>query len=406
MAPGDATNFVASPRMAAGWAMTQLPRSAEVVIIGGGLIGLSSAYYLARAGCRDVVLLERKWLGSGTSAHCSGGIRAQFSTEINIRLSQESLKTFENFEAEFDVDPEFRRTGYLFLATTPDEEGLFRRNVELQQRFKVPVELIGPEVAKRIVPPLNVEDVRVAAYSASDGIADPHSVLQAFARASRRLGVKILEETEVMSIGRHSQRVESVVTTVGDIAPGILVVAAGPWSGQLGKMLDVEIPVYPQRRQAFMSGPVAGFPPVMPLTIDFNWGFSIRREGPGILMHLGNRKDPPAFVDSPDWEFFWSCSERIAQRVPALAEAEIVKAYACAYEMTPDVHPIISRVKDTENVLVAAGFSGHGFMHSPVAGQLVADLVMKGGTDLLDIRPLRLDRFKEGDLHREAAFIG
>ena len=268
--------------------------SADVVIIGGGIIGTSIAYHLAKMGEQQIVVLEKEsMLGIGSTGKCAGGIRQQFSTEVNIRLAMESVRFFENFGEELDADPEFRQNGYLFLATTEEEVTAFQQNVALQRSLGLKVEILSPPEAKDLVPALNVEDVLLATYCATDGYADPHSVLQGFAKGARRLGVEVCTDTEATAIELKAGKVRAVATNQGRIETPVVVDAAGPWLAIVGRMAGIELPVLPYRRQMFVTDPFPAIPDPVPMVIDFQPSFYFRKEGPGILMGMTDDEEPP-----------------------------------------------------------------------------------------------------------------
>ncbi|GAI12158.1 unnamed protein product, partial [marine sediment metagenome] len=262
---------------------------AEVVIIGAGIIGTSIAYHLAKAGCHDVVVLEKDAIGMGSTAKCGGGIRKQFSTEVNIGLSIESVEFFEHFEEETGHVPDFRQYGYLMLATTESEMDAFRRNVALQQELGVDVYLLSPHEAKEVVPQLNIEDILGATYCPTDGVADPYSVVQGFASTARRLGVKIYEGVEVTGMKLAGSRVQGVLTSKDEIGTPVVVNAAGPYAGQVGKMVSLDIPICVTKRHAFFTGPSDKIRKDVPFILDLHTGFVLRREGPVIM--FGMRED-------------------------------------------------------------------------------------------------------------------
>lgn len=375
-------------------------RGAEIVIIGGGVIGCSIAYHLARKGCSDVVILERESLGSGSTGRSAGGIRLQFSTEINIRLSLLSVPRFENFYTEIGFDPQFRQVGYLILATLPEEEKAFRESVALQRVIgDIPVEILTPSHSKALVPQLNVEDVLLATYCPRDGYADPYSVVQGYAHRARELGVEIWEETEAIGIQVEEGRVRGVFTDKGLIEAPFVVNAAGPYAASIGRMVGIEIPVLPYRRFIFITEPFSELSDPLPMVIDFTTGFYFHRESgyaSGILMGMGDRKEGPSFNLEVDWGFLPTIVERAIHRAPVLEKAQIKRGWAGLYEVTPDAHPILGRVSEVEGFILANGFSGHGFMHSPAVGLLLAEEILDGKASTLDISSLSLQRFQEG----------
>ena len=374
-----------------------MEKTADVVIIGGGIIGLSIAYYLALKKAGKVVLFERGQLGEGSTSRCVGGIRTQFSTEINIRFSLESLKTFEQFKEEFGVDPEFKRIGYLFLATTEEETEIFHQNKKLQKKFDIPVEFLSPEEIGARWPYLRTDDVLGGTFCSRDGYAGPSEVLSGFACCARRLGVKIYEGTEVLGISLVRGKIHSVKTRDKEIFTTVVINAGGPYAASIGKMVGIEIPVKALRRQIFITAPfhLIDFP--IPLTIDFHRGWYFRQEGEGLLLS-GPLDLEPSFNLSVDYDAMTDASERAIYRVPVLERARIARGWAGLYEMTPDHHATLGKVPGVDGFILANGFSGHGFQHSPAVGKVIAELIVDGGTTTADISSFSIERFERGDL--------
>lgn len=379
-----------------------LPRAAEVVIVGGGVMGVSAAYHLARRGCTDVVLLERNpFLGMEATGKCAGGIRYQFSTEINVRLSLLSLPMLDRFEEEIGQAIDLRRTGYLFLLDNEADVAAFRRNVAMQNRLGVPSQILTREEAQALAPLVQMEDILAAAWHAGDGLADPNGVVQGYATAARRLGAKIFTGIEARGIRVEGGRVTAVETTQGTISTPIVVDAAGPWAGQVAAMAGVDLPIVPLRRQIVVTTPLRGLPADFPFVIDFSRSLYFHREGEGILTGQSNPHEQPGFDQSVDHRWTEQHLELATWRLPLLAQAGLLREWAGLYEVTPDAHPVIDRLAEPAGFVVVAGFSGHGFMHGPVAGLLVSELILDGEARSLDIHQLRLSRFAEGDLVRE-----
>lgn len=379
-----------------------LPNTADVVVIGGGVMGASTAYHLAARGCRNVVLLEKhEFLGAEATGKCAGGIRYQFSTEINIRLSLLSLPMLERFEAEIGQAIDLRWPGYLFLLDNAHDLAVFRANVALQNRLGIPSRILTPaEVAER-VPLLNLEGVLAGAWHQRDGLADPNGVVQGYAIGARRLGVQIFTATEVTGIRVEAGRVAAVETPQGAIATRAVVNAAGPWAGVVGALAGVDVPVTPLRRQIVVTTPLKGIPEDFPFVLDFSRSLYFHREGRGILTGQSNANEMPGFDQSIDHAWTEQHLERAMWRFPLLERAGLLREWAGLYEMTPDAHPVIDTLADPAGFTIVAGFSGHGFMHGPVAGLLAAEMILDGQARSLDIHQLRLSRFAEGDLVRE-----
>jgi sarcosine oxidase subunit beta len=378
---------------------------ASVVIIGGGVMGTSTVYHLAKLGCQDVVLVEKNQLASGSTGLSAGGIRLQFSIEANIRISMESLHTFEHFVEEFETEIDFRQHGYLFLATELKDWAEFQANVAVQQRMGVPVRLLSPEEIRDMASYLYLDDVLGGTFCPRDGYADPYSVAMGFARQARRLGVRICEETEALDIKVNKGKVRAVVTNKGEIATPAAVNVAGAWAAQVGRMVGLELPVVPYRRQVFVTTPFDELPKQIPMIIDFAPSFYFRREGASILMGMTDRDEPPSFNTHFDLEFLARVGEKAAYRAPVLDRADFMRGWGGLYDVTPDDDPIIGKdIGGVEGFYCAVGFSGHGFMQSPAVGRILADLITTGQTDL-DLSPFRLERFKAEEMVGEKRVV-
>jgi sarcosine oxidase subunit beta len=377
-----------------------MEKTADVVIIGGGIIGLSIAYNLALKKAGKIVLFEKGQLGEGSTSRCIGGIRTQFSTEINIRFSLESIKTFEQFEEEFGVNPEFKRIGYLFLATTEGEMQIFRQNVKLQKKFNLPVELLSPGEIQARWPYLRMDDILGGTFCSWDGYAGPNEILSGFAGATKRAGVKIYEGTEVIGISSAKGKIYRVKAKGEEIFTSVVVNAAGPYAASIGEMVNVKIPVIPLRRQIFITAPFPLTHHTIPLTIDFHRGWYFRHEGDGLLLS-GPLDLESSFNLNVDYEAMAEASENAMYRVPILEKARIARGWAGLYEITPDHHAILGSVPEAEGFVLANGFSGHGFQHSPGVGKVISELIVDGHTTTIDISPLSLERFERGELMLE-----
>lgn len=379
-----------------------LPKTADVVVIGGGVMGASTAYHLAAHGCKDVVLLEKHdFLGTEATGKCAGGIRYQFSTEINVRLSLLSLPMLERFEEEIGQAIDLRWTGYLFLLDNERDLATFRANVAMQNRLGVPSRLLSFEEVQAKVPLLNLEGVIAGAWHARDGLADPNGVVQGYAAAARRLGAQIITGVEATGIRVEAGRVVAVETPQGAIATRAVVNAAGPWAGQVAALAGVDLPIVPIRRQIVVTTPLKGIPDDFPFVIDFSRSLYFHREGQGILTGQSNPDEKPGFDQSVDHAWTERHLEAAMWRFPLLERAGLLREWAGLYEVTPDAHPVIDGLADPAGFYIVAGFSGHGFMHGPAAGLLTAELILDGRAQALDIRQLRFSRFAEGDLVRE-----
>ncbi len=380
--------------------VSDMERTADVVIIGGGIIGLSIAYSLALKKAGKIVLFEKGQLGEGSTSRCVGGVRTQFSTEINIRFSLESLKTFEQFKEEFGVDPEFRRIGYLFLATEQREVEVFKENLELQRRFNVPVEFLDSDEIGSRWPYLRTDDVLGGTFCAWDGYAGPNEILSGFAGGAKRGGVRIREGMEVTGISTAKGKVHSVKTKSEEIFTPVVVNAGGPYAASVGEMAGVQIPVKPLRRQIFVTAAFHLTDHPIPLTIDFHRGWYFRQEGDGLLLS-GPLDLEPSFNLNTEYEAMAETSENAMYRVPVLEKARIARGWAGLYEISPDHHAILGRVPGVEGFILANGFSGHGFQHSPAVGKVISELIVDGAAATIDISPLSVERFERGEVMLE-----
>jgi sarcosine oxidase subunit beta len=382
--------------------MSDLPATADVVIIGGGVMGASTAYHLGSRGFKDVLLLEREpFFGTQATGRCAGGVRYQFSTEINVRLSLLSLPMLDRFEEELGQPIDRRRIGYLFLLTDEDGVSQFKEIVTMQRRLGVNTEWLTPaEIASR-VPPLNLNGVLAGTNHADDGLADPNSVVQGYVSGARRLGVKLFTEVEVTDIQTEARVVRGVVTNQGYVATPVVVNAAGPWAGAVGEMAGVDIPIVPLRRQIAVTGPLPELPPDFPFVIDFERSLYFHPEGDGLLTGMSNPDENVSFDQSVDSDWELVHFEAAMERLPLLEQAGIASRWAGLYEVSPDAHPILGRIPQLEGFYCVGGFSGHGFMHGPICGLLLAEEILDGAAQTLDISSLYIDRFEDGSSLRE-----
>ncbi|MBI4477042.1 MAG: FAD-binding oxidoreductase [Acidobacteria bacterium] len=389
--------------------------SADIVIVGGGCMGASTAYHLTRRGVTNLILVEREaQLGAGSTGRNAGGVRHQFSTEANIRLSIESIGSLETFRDDVGFEIDFHQDGYLFLLARPEHVEVFRRNVDLQRRMGIPVEWLDASEAARLAPGLDVTGVSAATFCARDGIADPNGVTMGFARAAQQAGARIQRETEVVGLRTSGGRIVAVETNRGVIGTRAVVNAAGPQASIIGRMAGVDIPVAPYRRHIFIAQsptpglwerPGAGLVPSSRImVIDFETTFYFHREGPGVLFGMSDPDEPPGYDTTVRWDFLDQVTRVAMRRLPALGDAAISHAWAGLYEMTPDAMPIIGAVDEVRELYVIAGFSGHGFQHSPAAGRILADMIV-GRDPGVDVRPFRFERFAQGALQPEANVV-
>jgi sarcosine oxidase subunit beta len=375
----------------------ELPRTADVVITGGGVMGASAAYHLSMAGVQDVVLVEKdEGFGLGASGRCAGGVRYQFGTEVNVRLSIESLAMLERFKQDTGQECYYRQCGYLFVLTDENDIPVFKHNRAMQRRLGVDVEWVsGGEIRSRL-PMMRFEDAIAGTFHSKDGLADPNSVVMGYLARARQLGVKTYTGVEVLGMELSSGRVQSVTTSRGDISCGQVINAAGPWAGLVGEMAGVSIPISPIRRQMVTTTPLPDVPKDYPFVIDFSQSLYFHGEGEGILTGMSNPDQAPGYDQSIDKEWDLVAMEAAVRRLPMLEGAGRLSGWAGLYEVTPDAHPIFGPTQ-VEGFWVVGGFSGHGFMHGPIAGLLMAEFLTEGEASTVDVSMLDLARFDEDD---------
>ncbi|MFC2023344.1 NAD(P)/FAD-dependent oxidoreductase [Chloroflexota bacterium] len=366
--------------------------TAEVAVIGGGIMGASTAYHLALRGCTDVVILEKAMLAQASTGLSAGGIRQQFSNPANIRLSQEAVRVFEGFQEKFGVDIEFRQVGYLFLARSEDVWQEFLANAQVQLQLSVPVEVLSPQEIRYRWPFLSVRDIKGGTFCPEDGYADPYMVAMGFANAARQLGVRIEEQTEVVSIDVSGGRVIGVDTTRGPIAAARIVNVAGAWAGRVARMTGHDLPVKPYRRQVFVTQAFEQIPKPVPMILDIEPAFYFRGEGPGILMGMSDPDEPSSFNTNVEYGFLERVIDAAIHCAPVLEDAEILRGWGGLYAVTPDDNPIITALPGAEGLYCAIGFSGHGFQQAPAVGRILSELILDGETDF-ELSPFAGDRF-------------
>ncbi len=368
-------------------------------------MGCSVAWHLARRGLTNILLIEREaQLAAGSTGRNAGGVRHQFSHPANIALSLESIAMMADFEAQVGWPVDFHRDGYLFLVSKSANEAAFRRNIELQRAHGVDVDWLAPGAAAALAPGIDVTGVRGAAWCADDGVADPNGVTMGFAKGAQAMGVEIVRGTEVNGIDLAGHRVSTVRTSAGNVSTPVVVNAAGPWAKSIGRMLGVDVPVEPERRHIFIAAPARGgswdapewqgrVPRSRVLVIDFETSFYFHREGACVLFGMGDPEETPGFDTTVRWDFLPKVTDVAIRRLPVMADAAVSHAWAGLYEMTPDHNAIIGPSADVTGFYTIAGFSGHGFQHSPAAGRVLAD-VITGRDPHFDLAPFALERFE------------
>ncbi|MDQ2921740.1 MAG: FAD-binding oxidoreductase [Acidobacteriota bacterium] len=426
-----------------------MTETADVVIIGSGIVGSSVAYHLVEQGCTNVLVIEREaHQGKGSTGKSMGGVRAQFSTAVNIQMSRYSIDFFSRFDEVVGHPADYRPHGYLFCATKERHLEYLKANRERQMALGVKnVELVSREDIAKFVPQLRLDDIIGGTFCPTDGFVDPHSVMMGFMLNARARGARLWLDTRVTGIevepplkrtgaspasaggadllsahrldaalgppsnprikSSRDRRVTRVMTTRGHVSTPMVVNAAGPWAAEVARMAGAELPVEPLRRQLVPTEPFDGLPQRFPMVIDMSSGFHFRREGKGILLAWNDPEETHGFKTDFDPTFVEKILTHAAYRVPALAEAEVNprRAWAGLYEMTPDHHAIIGSAPNIEGLYFANGFSGHGVMHAPASGRITADLILRGHSDLIETSHLSVDRFAEGRLLEETAIL-
>lgn len=375
--------------------------TAEVVIIGAGIMGCAIAHALAERGLTDVIVVEKDEIGRGATSDAAGGIRQQFSTETNVRLATYSVRVWEQFQERFGQDISLRQQGYLFLLTDPADEAVFRGNLAMQQRLGVPARWVAPDEIAGLNPHVVLDDVYGGTFCPEDGWVDTYAATMGYARAARALGVVIEEGTSVTGILTEHGRVTGVETSSGRIATPLAIICAGPYTRLVGQFAGVDLPVDPYRRMSFVTEPFDRLPATLPMTIEFSAGLYFHPESGGFLFGMGNRDEPASFNKTVDEEWMIATVEALVRRAPAFEEASILNGWAGFYEITPDDNPLLGFAGGVEGLAVAAGFSGHGFMQGPAIGACMAELILDGAASTVDITPFRPSRFQEGALAQE-----
>jgi sarcosine oxidase subunit beta len=368
------------------------PTRADVVIIGGGVIGAATAFHLCRHGVTDVVLVERDVLASGSTSKSAGGIRLQFADELNVRIMQRSIPEFEQFEqviGEHTVPPgiDFHQVGYLFVLTDSGDAADFDAAVRLQRSLGVDTVRLSAAEAAALVPGLVVDDVLMATFNAREGHCSPEAVVAGYASAARAMGATIVQGVAATAIEHHGGRVSGVTTSAGRMATSTVVCAAGAWAAEVGATAGVDIPITAMRRHMWFTPDACGLPDSMPMTIDFATSFYAHRQGQGLV--FGGKEDTLEQI-----------GEHATARLPMLAEAPITATWSGFYEVSPDHNAIVGAVAELDGLYVAGGFSGHGFQQAPAIGEHLAELIT-GRQPTLDLSLLSAQRFRQGERRHE-----
>lgn len=384
-------------------------QTAEVVIIGGGIVGSSIAYHLTAAGCRDVLVIERESAqGKGSTGKSMGGVRAQFSTSVNIQMSLYSIPFYAGFDERLGYPCDYRPQGYLFCATSDSHMAYLRTNFEKQVTMGLKnVRLVGGDEIRGMFPQLRADDVVGGSFCSTDGFVDPYSAMNGFMAWAADHGASLWKNTAVSGVVRDQRGVAGVETSRGAVASRKVVNCCGAWAANVAKMAGVDLPVQPLRRMLVPSEPFDEFPHTAPMIIDMSNGFHFRPEGRGFLLAWNDPEETFGFKTEFDDGFVEKILTRAADRVPCFANLPVnpKRAWAGLYEMTPDHHPILGEAPGVQGFFLANGFSGHGVMHAPATGKILSDLILTGATDLIDASLLSLARFAEGRMIHETAVL-
>jgi sarcosine oxidase subunit beta len=384
--------------------VSDLPQVASVVIIGGGVMGTSIAYHLAKAGVTDVVLVDKSYLGSGSTCKAAGGVRAQFSDSLNIAFGARSLKVFENFRELFDQEIDLHQVGYLFLLSTPQDVELFERSMVEQHKLGVPSRMISVEEAKERSSLISTDGLLAAVFSPTDGHCSPESVVLGYATAARRNGAALIPHCGATGIDVRDGRICAVQTEHGPIATETVICVAGAWSREVGAWAGVDLPVTPLRRQVLVTAPIPGLDPRTPFTVDFSSTFYFHAEGPGILLGMSDPDETSGFKFEQSDDWLPRLGQAIERRAPSLSDVGLSSGWAGLYETTPDNNALVGEASGVERFLYATGFSGHGFLMGPAIGEVIRDLYLRV-SPFIDISQLDARRFSGGLVRPELNIV-
>ena len=385
-------------------------QTADVVIVGGGIVGSSIAWHLSQAGCRKVLVVEREsHQGKGSTGKSMGGVRAQFATPVNIQMSLYSIPFYAGFEERLGLPSEYRPQGYLFVATRPSHCEYLRTNQQLQKSLGLArVRMLTRDDIVEIVPQLRSDDVLGGSFCPTDGFVDPYSVMVGFTTRACEQGVTLWRSTEVTSVTRDRGGIIGVGTTRGPVSAAVVVNAAGPWAAQTAALAGVDLPVEPLRRMLVPTEPFDGVSHAVPMVVDMTNGFHFRPESRGFLLAWNDPEETPGYKNDLEPSFIEKVLVHAADRVPCFENLAVnpKRAWAGLYEMSPDHHAIIGLAPELPGFFCANGFSGHGVMHAPATGKIASDLILHGTTSIVDnVEVLSPERFAKGALLHETAVL-
>lgn len=381
-----------------------MTRTADVVVIGGGVNGLATAYCLAKAGMQNVVVVEKGYLGAGATGRCGAGIRQQWGMEENIILARESVKIFEQLAAELGFNTFFRQGGYLILLDDAREHELVTRTIPRQNALGVPTQLLTPAEMRDLVPGLNLDGILGGAYCPTDGTSYPYAVLWGYAEAARRCGVEIQVTTEVLDVTSLAQGGYEVTTTREKLHAPRIINVAGARAKDVAAKLGVEIPTEPHRHEIAVTESLKAF--LEPMIISIRKGFYFSQSMRGeIVGGVGDDHDEPTYDQRSSPGFLFRYAKALRETLPALGSVRIIRQWAGLYDVSPDARPIIGTVAGLDGYYHACGFSGHGFMLSPIVSRLLCELITTGRTSI-PIDDLNLARFSRGNAVKDPYVVG
>jgi sarcosine oxidase subunit beta len=315
------------------------------------------------------------------------------SREMTIRLSQESFREYLHFEEQFGADIGYKPIGYLNLATREIADEL-RAQVALQHQLGVPTETLSPQDIARLIPALNVDDIEFGSICWQDGVIDPHAVMQTYVQRARQLGAEICEKVEANGIMVEKGRVVGVQTSAGLISAPLVVNAAGARAAQVASWVGLQLPITNYKRTVFITDRFDEIPNNAPFVMDLAVEWYFRKEGKGVLMGMGI-EESTTFEPQLDWEYLDTMIQRAMHRAPILVNARVMRGWAGLRSLTPDDYPILGRAPNVDGFINACGWGGHGVMHAPIGGKLIAELISDGKTTTMDTAPFRLERFQK-----------
>lgn len=382
-----------------------MKNSADIVIIGAGISGCSTAYNLAKKGVKNIVVLEKNYICSGSTGRCGAGVRMQWGTEMNCKIAKKSIEFYEhaNEILDYSKDVEFKQGGYLLIADTDKEIEQFKKNIEVQNSCGIPAKMVSLEEAKEIVPHLNTSVLKGASYCAKDGFLNPFKTTDAFHSAAKKLGVEFYTFTEATGIRTEKGKVVGVETNKGFISTNIVVNATNAYSKNIFDMAGIDVPIYSERHQILVTEPVE--PMQEPMVMAFGLNLYVQQSPEGsFIMGRGDASEPRDLRTTSSWHFIEEMAKTVDLILPAISKLRVVRQWAGLYNMTPDKQPIYGKAEDIEGFYYSVGFSGHGFMFGPITGIVMSEMIL-GEEPTIDVSMLNLNRFKTGNLLLEPSVV-